>query len=188
MPSDIITMLTGVFSCARFRSSASIACSVARARALASSSKRARVGFDLVSAGLETRAGQPAHSRSTACWNVPGSLLSSAHASLMLTRVMPRRLLAAPVTLIKASMTRLRSAVNSTLPTPVGIRARPTMSPGARRSKRVCAVRRMAARGADAQAALVDHEQQQPAGGLASFEVDADSRGVDGWHSPASSR
>ena len=89
MPSEIITMLTGVLSCARFLSSASSACSVARARRAGFEQHRARVGFELVPAGLEVGAGHPAHSRSTAFWNVPGSLFSSAHASLMLMRDHP---------------------------------------------------------------------------------------------------
>ena len=83
----------------------------------------------------------PEHSRSIACCQVDMSLFSSAHASLMLTLVMPARLVTLPVTLSSASFTRLRSVVNSTLPTPVGSRARPIRSPGASRSNSDCAVR-----------------------------------------------
>ena len=50
-------MLTGILSCARFLSSASSDCSVARARPLASSSMARAVGFELVSAGFEIGAG-----------------------------------------------------------------------------------------------------------------------------------
>ena len=88
-------MLTGILSCARLLSSASSDCSVARARPLASSSIARASASTWFVAGLEIRRRlMPAHSRSTAFWNVPGSLLSSAHASLMLMCIMPMRLLA----------------------------------------------------------------------------------------------
>ena len=77
---------------------------------------------------------------------------------------MPTRL-GAPVTRISASVMRLRSAVNSTPPVPFGRRARPTRSPGASRSNNDCALRSRVRLAPIAQAAFVDHEQQQAAGG-----------------------
>ncbi len=135
------TMLIGVLRGMSRWISVSIARTVACVREEVSfSNPRASASTDVAHA---SRLGpsSPAHSRSRACCQVSMSLVSSAKASLTRTLLIPSRALALPLTLPMASIRRARSAVNSTLPMLYGRRARPTMSPGARRSRSVRAVR-----------------------------------------------
>ena len=174
MPSEIITTLTGCLERRQVpRAGLRATCSVARARALASSSSCARVDSRPASAHASSAGaghadalaldGRSASVAGIVVLERPG--LADVDLCVMPTRDAGRAgdAHAAP------SVTRLRSAVNSTPPTPVGRRARPTMSPGASRVEQRSARCAGRLRFAPTRRLLFVHHEEQQASGRRGF-------------------